>query len=540
MNITLTPAKDIEKIYDESQVIELDYDKVKNTINNEVLTNAKSGYKTSTIIFKQFATNYKKIVWPTLLSETEHTFNPYTHASADSPYTYGHRSYNEVGYESHLGACDVQSPFATNILIPLAAAGYSWLFIFTQNEEYPCGFIVSYDRNYSFNDELNDSALAYNEVVDVNQVVFNNFTITTPDGQSSQEKDEFYKHIKDLFNIFNNIATDLSPTGVSRTSLTWQAFDTDMQNFLYKTDIDITKNPEPLRTLDWIKSPEESTADYTANHCVDFAIYRDKNREILATDSWETTLAEETPDEEGCYTILQMVCAVSDYYFRPMWGSRNNIIGIYLTWKPSDRYTIDNYYQQTVFDIINGGNLDYESSYTIDVPSKTDYESTKAEVNGQYLVSLLSQISSGLSTAMKNSEQTTTILWSGIDSLNSGVVRDFWNNNQAWSGVIFKKNSTYPNTGSTAQTMSDAVCQFLNASVFNHETAYDENWTADYLITPIYYRDNKGNGSANGFTNPADTSKSCGIIIGYRTFAAYNRMKEIYEDYINNKTSIKS
>lgn len=488
-------------------------------------------------MFKQFALNYKKIVWPTLLSETEHMFNPYTHASANDSYTYGHRSYDEVGYSGHLGACDAESPFAANILIPLAVAGYSWLFIFTQNEEYPCGFIISYDRDYSFNSELNDSALAYNEVVDTNQVIFNNFTITTPDGQASQEKEDFYKHIKDLFNVFNDLATQYSATGLSRASLTWQAFDTDMRDFLYKTDIDITKETEPLRTLNWIK---DSTADYTVDHCVDFAVYRDKNHEILATDSWETTLAEETPDGEGCYTILQMICAISDYYFRPMWGSRNEIIGIYLTWKSSDHYTIDNYFQQTVYDIINNDNLDYETSYTIDVPSKTDYEFTKAEVNGQYLINLLSQISSGLSTAMKNSEQTATILWSGIDTLNSGVVRDFWNNSQAWSGVIFKKNSTYPNTGSTAQTMSDAVCQFLNASVFNHEAAYDENWTADYLITPIYYKDNKGSGSANGFTNPIDASKSCGIIIGYKTPVAYNRMKTIYEDYINNKTSSKA
>lgn len=48
-NINFTPAQDVEKIYDDSLITELNYDKVKNIINNDIKTAAKGGNKTATI-----------------------------------------------------------------------------------------------------------------------------------------------------------------------------------------------------------------------------------------------------------------------------------------------------------------------------------------------------------------------------------------------------------------------------------------------------------------------------------------------------------
>lgn len=540
-NINFTPAQDVEKIYDDSLITELNYDKVKNIIDNDIKTAAKGGNKTATIMFRSFASNYQKIVWPTLLSKVEYEFNPYTHSSVNSAYTYPNRHYNEVGHSSTLGACDAESPFAVNVLKLLAEAGYSWLFIFAQNEEYPNGMIVSCDGNYAFENELLDPSLAYNEIIKENQVILNKFTITMPDGQPSPAKSYFYKNIQELFTVFNSLASGLSSKGEPITMIPWQSFSTDMRNFLYKEAIDIKNNTEPLTTLEWEKDPAQSSATYTQNSCVDFAVYRDDKREILATDSWQTTLKEKmAADDNGCYTILQLVRAISDYYFKPVWTSKTEIGGIYFCWTPEYQSDVNRNFQDTVFNVSTTNNLDYDTAYVVDAPDITDYETTKAEVNGQYLVNLLTQISAGLTTAMKNSEQTVTILWSSIDSLNSGVVRDFWNNTQKWTADIYKKDTNkYP---SGSQSMSDAVVHILDARILSRivDTGYNSSWTEKYLITPIYYKEQKGSGSSNGFTNPKDELLSCGITIGYNSSNAYNRMKTIYEDYINNKTSSKA
>lgn len=538
MNINFTPAQDVEKIYDDSLTTELDYDKIKNIINNDVSNAAKGGNKTATVMFKSFALNYWKIVWPTLtVPNKTYEFNPYTHYSIDGAYTYPNRSYNEVGHGGTCGACDTESPFAINVLKPLAEAGYSWLFIFAQNEQYPNGMIISCDGSYTFQDELTDSSLAYNEIIIENQVVLNNFTITMPDGQPSQAKSYFYQNIQELFTVFNSLASQLSPIGTTVTMIPWQSFSTDIRNFLYKNVIDIGDNTEPLTTLEWEKEPSQSSATYTTNDCVDFAVYRDNNHEILATDSWQTTLKNYSDSEY--YTILQLVSSISDYYFKPVWSSKTEICGIYFCWTPEYHSVVDNNYQKTISNVIATNNLDYDSGYIVDTPDKNDYDTAKAEVNGQYLVNLLTQISSGLSTAMKNSEQTTTILWSAIDSLNSGVVCDFWNNSQKWSAEIYKKD-TNKYTPPDTQSMLDAVRNILNARLLERTIAYDDTWAEDYIITPIYYKEQKGSGSSNGFTNTKNELASCGIVIGYKSYEAYTSIKTIYEDYINNKTGSKA
>lgn len=142
------------------------------------MTAAKSGLDAATILFKQFASNYQTHFWPELRSAD--SSNPYI-TDGTAIYTYPNRSKDEVGYADHLGACDPTSSFAENILVPLAAAGYSWLFIFTQGEELPCGFVVSCNADHDFTDILEDPTYAYNEVVDPYQVAYDSFSIAAVD-----------------------------------------------------------------------------------------------------------------------------------------------------------------------------------------------------------------------------------------------------------------------------------------------------------------------------------------------------------------------
>lgn len=508
-----TPAADIEKIYDDSLSVDLNYDKVITLINSTVTSAAKSSSKVATVQFKSFAAKYQQIVWPTLLSKdaTDYDFNPYTHADAATAYTYNHRSTAEIGSAANLGACDENAPFTQNVLVPLAAAGYSWLFIFAQNEEYPCGLIISCDATYTFSDELADAALAYNEIVTTNQVIPTNFVISTSDGFDSVEASYFYRHINKLYSVLNSVAETKSAQGLTNAIVPWSSFsgtDLDIATFLYGSDYDVTANTEPLSTIDWTNAITDAT--YNSDYCVDFAVYRDTALQILFTDSWQSTMAATAVPA----TLLQLTTAISDYHFRPMWTSKNKIGGIYFSWVPQKHYLIDDAFKADALALINSNT--YDSAYIVDIPDKPTYDTTKAKVNGQYLVSLLSQISAGLSTAMNNSEQTTIILWSAIDAPNAGAVRDFWNNAQAWSATIFKKDETEPLTGAESQSMGVATCNLLNAIVVRTDTtAYDNSWGADYLITILHYKD----------------QDSCGFIIGYNSEKAYNTMKTTFEEY---------
>ena len=44
-NINFTPAQDVEKIYDDLLITELNYDKVKNIINNDIKLRQKAAIK---------------------------------------------------------------------------------------------------------------------------------------------------------------------------------------------------------------------------------------------------------------------------------------------------------------------------------------------------------------------------------------------------------------------------------------------------------------------------------------------------------------
>lgn len=393
--------------------------------------------------------------------------------------------------------------------MPLAAAGYSWLFTFAQNEEYPNGLIISCDAAYTFTDELADAALAYNPVVAPNQVIPVDYTVSTPDGFPSAESSYFYRHINKLYSTLNSVAETNAAQGLSNTTISWSQFsgtDLDMATFLYGDDWDVTADADPICNIDWTSA--ESDVIYNSDYCVDFAVYRDTAREVLFTDSWQSKMAAAPA------TLLQLTTAISDYYFKPMWSDKNKITGIYFSWNPKKHSVIDDYFKIDVANIIAASS--YDSAYIIDTPDKPSYDAEKAKVNGQYLISVLSQISAGLSTAMKNSEQTAVILWSAIDAPNAGAVRDFWNNAQAWNATIFKKNDADPITGAESQSMGVAVCDFLNAFVVRTDTtAYDSTWSADYLITILHYKD----------------QDSCGFIIGYNSEKAYNTMKSTYETY---------
>ena len=50
-------------------------------------------------------------------------------------------------------------------------------------------------------------------------------------------------------------------------------------------------------------------------------------------------------------TILQLVMAISDYYFKPVWISKTEIRGIYFCWTSEYQNIVDNYFQDTVANI---------------------------------------------------------------------------------------------------------------------------------------------------------------------------------------------
>lgn len=108
---------------------------------------------------------------------------------------------------------------------------------------------------------------------------------------------------QELFTVFNSLASWLSSIGEFVTIIPWQSFDTNMRNFLYKEIINIEDDIEPL------------------------TIYDNEN------------------------TILQLVMAISDYYFKPVWTSKTEIGGIYFCWTSEYRNIVDNYFQDTVANI---------------------------------------------------------------------------------------------------------------------------------------------------------------------------------------------
>lgn len=108
---------------------------------------------------------------------------------------------------------------------------------------------------------------------------------------------------QELFTVFNSLASWLSSIGEFVTIIPWQSFDTNMRNFLYKEIINIEDDIEPL------------------------TIYDNEN------------------------TILQLVMAISDYYFKPVWASKTEICGIYFCWTSEYRNIVDNYFQDTVANI---------------------------------------------------------------------------------------------------------------------------------------------------------------------------------------------
>ena len=108
---------------------------------------------------------------------------------------------------------------------------------------------------------------------------------------------------QELFTVFNSLASWLSSIGEFVTIIPWQSFDTNMRNFLYKEIINIEDDIEPL------------------------TIYDNEN------------------------TILQLVMAISDYYFKPVWISKTEIGGIYFCWTSEYRNIVDNYFQDTVANI---------------------------------------------------------------------------------------------------------------------------------------------------------------------------------------------
>lgn len=546
-NITITAAADIQALIDAATTVTIDYDKCRNIINNAVMTAAKSGLDAATILFKQFASNYQTHFWPELQPTNSTTsYNPFV-SDGTTIYTYPNRSKDEIGYADHLGACEPTCPFAENILVPLAAAGYSWLFIFAQGEDLPCGFVVSCNVDHDFTDILEDPTYAYNEVVDPYQVAYDSFSIAAVDdyGATTQES-YFRRHVASLFNTFNSIATENAAKGKTNISVDFSEFisvgtanNFNMKTFLYHPETGLAAGAEPIYTIDPSSSAEDNTTSYcyTKEYCTDFAIYADKAREILTTESWQQTLAATGITAP---TLRDFVEAVSAYSFQPLWSSATDIGSILLSWTPSAAQEIASFAATYNAQILSSAETASDgTSYIVDIPTLDTYTDAKETTNGTYLTSLLTQISSGLTTAMKNSEQTVTVLWSAIDSLNSGVVRTFWETKQNWKAAIKLRDGNMLTCPTDGETLQSALERALSAITVNIATDSLDSiaQTNLYFITPIYYKEQA---SATGSTTPKTNAQSCGIVVGYRSEIALAAAKSIFNTYIKEKTSNKS
>lgn len=599
ISIEIAPAATIQVTINNAVQTSIDYNSIREIINSKMTAAAENGKSlyafNFTELYNSTFTTYKNILWPRLLSLEENqafnyktneiyntedntvikTFDSKTGALYDidgnlveTGYMKTSNEYSDqVGYPAqyisaetdntpevdiHYGACESTSEFAKEILTQLGNNAYSWLFTYNKNEYLPSGIIISSNALYQFTTELQDLTARYHIINDNGQVVLQDFNIAETTTESTKK---FTTYMKSLFTAFNDIAEKGAEQGANAMQVSWDIFvDTngneleDMDVFLYGEDYVNKATAEnkgiiSTETINW-------SNDDNKNNCEDFSIYQDKNCTILLTDSWQTFYTEKNGKSE-C-TILEMVAAVSDYYFYPVWSSNTTIGSILVTWVDKENKELQQNgktkYQNVLenaqasceeiyekvyaayTDVTTTTTISSKTAYVIkNMPTETSFDNTQTAAYGQYFITVLNQLKNELTAKASEGALAASILWKNIDSTDTDIIRTFWHTAHAWrytisDGVdslgIYKTDTTNSNKIqlNSPDTLENLVCTCLNAKIINKNLTYVKNHgdnddgneesddyeqikdalnadqeKYDYYIIPIYFKGRRYN-----------------------------------------------
>lgn len=355
---------------------------------------------------------------------------------------------------------------------PLAEAGYRWIFLFKQNENFPNAILISWATGYNFETELADNTTAYNVVIVPSQIVYTNITVGDSDNLSAEQAN-FYKHMQLLLDTLNNYADSYAKKGLNSVLIPLTALEKNglnLMSFLYHTEdahflaCGSGSQPDYFKTLNLT----QTNGVYNSSELVDFAIYRDTAKTIKFTDSWISTIQDSSNNDAAVpfNSIIQWLSSnnTSNYYYcRVSWTAQNKYEGIYLSWNEQGQIKIDalaNGQNEAIAEKIAATT----ANIAIIPPVYTEYVSSVHQKNQEYIKSLLTQIQSGLKTSMVSGVRYCEVLWATIDPKNESYVRQFWNSNKTWSGS-FTSIDNHSITGTTC-TLEEALQNILKAKSF--------------------------------------------------------------------------
>lgn len=468
----------------------IDYARVERHINNAIA--ASTTYITK-ILFSSIYTNYKTVIWPTLGEEESYT-----------PLT--------------IDNCDPDSPFYINCIKSLVEAGYHYLFFFQQNEQYPCGVLISCAEPTSLEPYKEDPALRQNLVETPNVTIYRNFQVGVA------AINYFDSCLKDLVAVFNKTATRYSALGQSYHIISWSEFSTDIQTFLVREGA--TADINPWKTFNFSQDFTGS-CDYNYLYRSKLAFYSDDEKYNLLDNDWTDDFADNV-----AHLMPEIFCREvngarvnSDYNFFPIWSAIDSTVGVALSWTKDGETAAKDYCSKIIEQVKEDAK---EKLDEIPLPSINDYNKAQAEANSTIVRQAFNQIAAGLG----KDKQSIQILFSAITKSD---ISDFWATARPFTLNFSIAGGKTFNNESKNICLREAITNCLGATVLNYDAAVPTS--GKYLVKALFASTEIGAGETNGWKNVKKTPTPCGFLFGYATEQAFNEIKAAYNAYITPKKS---
>ncbi len=469
----------------------IDYARVERHINNAIA--ASTTYITK-ILFSSIYTNYKTVIWPLLGKE---------------------KSYTTLTIDS----CDPDSPFYTNCIKSLIEFGYHYLFFFQQNEQYPCGILISCAEPTSLKPYEEDPTLKQNLIETPNITIYRNFQVGVA------AIDYFDSCLKDLVSVFNKTATRYSALGQSYHIIPWSEFSTDIQTFLVREGVTATLNP--WKTFNFSQNFTGS-CDYNKNYQSKLAFYSDDEKYNLLDGDWTDDFADDAP-----HLMPEIFCREvkgarvnSDYNFFPIWSAIDSTVGVALSWTKDGETAAQKYCSKIIEQIKEDAKPQPDE---IPLPSLDDYNKAQEEANSVIVRQTFNQIAAGLG----KDKQSVQILFSAITKSD---ISGFWSTSRPFTlNFSIAGGKTFTNSVQNIP-LKEAIVQCLGATAINYESTFaDVAVTGKYLVKTLFASTEIGTGENHGWKNIKTSATPCGFLFGYATEQAFNEIKAAYNTYITPK-----
>lgn len=478
-------ASNIKSSIDNLKPELIDYAKVERHINNAIA--ASTTYITK-ILFSSIYTNYKTVIWPTLGKE-----KPYTTLTIDS--------------------CDSNSPFYANCIKSLIEFGYHYLFFFQQNEQYPCGILISCAESTSLKPYEEDPTLKQNLIETPNITIYRNFQVGVA------AIDYFDSCLKDMVAVFNKTAAHYSALGQSYHIIPWSEFSTNIQTFLIREGV--TADINPWKTFNFSQDFTGS-CDYNYLYQSKLAFYSDDEKYDLLDNDWTDDFVDNV-----AHLMPEIFCREakgtrvnSDYNFFPIWSAIDSTMGVALSWTKDGETAAQDYCSKIIKQVKENAKDKLDE---IPLPSLDDYNKAQEEANSVIVRQTFNQIAAGLG---KN-KQSIQILFSAITKSD---ISDFWATARPFTlNFSIAGGKTFNNELKNI-CLREAIANCLGATVLNYDAAVPTS--KKYLVKALFASTEIGTGETNGWKNVKKDPTPCGFLFGYATEQAFNEIKAAYNKYI--------